>query len=89
MPGTLLTAYIAGGLIATAGAAFDPWGPMEMLNSGALSSFGAAAGLLWVPRWFSAPGATGITRNYPWIVGAGLVSVLYIFVLGPGITAHF
>ena len=85
---TVLTAYIAGGLIACAGALFDPWGPMEMLNSGALSSFGAAAGLLWTPRWFSG-GRANISRGVGWIISATVVSILYVFVLGPGIKVHF
>jgi hypothetical protein len=85
---TVLTAYVAGGSIACAGAVFDPWGPMEMLNSGALSSFGAAVGLLWTPRWFSGERAE-ISHGMGWIISATVVSILYVWVLGPGIKLHF
>lgn len=92
----VLISYIAGGTIACAGAAFDPRGAVEMLNSGALSSFGAAAGLLLIPSLVSTfqpqlgtghGGASGhlIHRSAAWIVFAAVMSILYIGVLGPGL----
>jgi hypothetical protein len=66
---------------------------MEVLNSGAASSFAAAVGLFWVPRLLpsaaaaqTAPDHT-IDRNWGWILGAAAVAVFYIAVLGPGIKA--
>jgi hypothetical protein len=89
----LLTSYLAGGAIACAGAAFDPRGPFEIFNSGALSSFGAAVGLLEIPRQLGPftidPAITTIERSVNWIVAAALCSLLYIFVLGPGVKVHF
>jgi len=42
----------AGGLIAVAGAALDPRGSMEMIDSGALCALAFAIGLLRIPRRF-------------------------------------
>jgi hypothetical protein len=84
-------AWLAGGVIATAGPALDPRGALEMLNSGALSSFAAAVGLLRIPRRVQAvtiPRAnynSTITRSIGWILVALAASVFFIFVLGPGI----
>jgi hypothetical protein len=84
-------AWLAGGLIATAGPALDPRGSLEMLNSGALSSFAAAIGLLRIPRRLratasaqTAPEST-ITRSTGWLAVALAVSLFFIAVLGPGI----
>jgi hypothetical protein len=92
-----LVAYVAGGLIACAGAALDPHGPMEMLNSGAASSFAAAVGLLFVRGVFGrfrdkSAGATtadGIQRSVGWMIAAVVMAIVYIGVLGPGVRIRF
>jgi hypothetical protein len=87
--------YISGGLIACAGAVLDPRGPMEILNSGALSSLGAAVGLLYVTNSFLrlpekySPADTFIPRDWPWIVAAAAGTIYYIAILGPGILLWF
>jgi len=87
--------YVAGGLISCAGAALDPRGAMEVLNSGALSGFVAAVGLLWVPVLFPLVGVerdtapAPISRSYVWILAGLAVSVIFISVLGPGIKFSF
>jgi hypothetical protein len=86
----VLYGYVSGGLIACAGAIFDPRGAFEILNSGALSSFAAALGLLWVPRLFpSTPNKSVstplITRSPAWIVVGASVAIFFIAILGPGI----
>ncbi len=69
-------AYIAGGLIACAGAILDPRGAMEILNSGAMSSFGAAVGMLFVANVFfrlpekHTPTDKAITRGLLWVIAA-------------------
>ncbi len=89
----IFTSYMAGGLIACAGAVFDPRGPFEILNSGALSSFGAAVGLLALPgRWSAIARLSPATpvsgrRSVTWIVLAAIAAAIYIAILGPGI--HF
>ena len=83
--------YVSGGLIACAGAALDPHGPMEILNSGALSSFAAAIGLLKVPGLFPASGEehvtsqSGVSRSVGWIIAAAAAPLFYVAILGPGI----
>jgi hypothetical protein len=83
--------YISAGVIACAGAIFDPWGPMEILNSGALSSFAGAVGLLYVPRnVFRLPQLPGvannpISRDLPWLVAAAAGAIYYVGILGPGV----
>jgi hypothetical protein len=87
--------WLAGGVIATAGPALDPRGAMEMLNSGALSSFAASYGLLRVPRRLksaaisSATQATAIPRSIRWMVAALVASIFFVAALGPGIHWQF
>ena len=84
-------AWLAGGLIATAGPALDPRGSLEMLNSGALSSFAAAVGLLRIPprlKTLASPSTVPdytITRSTGWLASALVASLFFIAVLGPGI----
>jgi hypothetical protein len=88
VPRMAFTAYVAGGLIACAGAALDPRGSIQMLASGALTSFAGAIGLLRVPRLVLASGETqavAIRRSFGWVLCAAAVSIFYIGVLGPGI----
>jgi hypothetical protein len=87
--------YIAGGLIACAGATLDPRGPLEILKSGALSSFGAAVGLPFVAQSsFRLPErqlATDqpISYHLAWILAAAAACLYYIAILGPGILMYF
>ena len=81
----------AGGLIACAGPCFDPRGRLEMLNSGALTSFASWVGLLAVPSLFPVHADKDlisgglIGHSIPLILIAALASVLFVAVLGPGI----
>jgi hypothetical protein len=88
--------YIFGGMIASAGAILDPRGGLEILKSGALSSFGAAAGLLAVPAIFSRlplgsapPVEQSVSRHLAWVLAAAAASIYYIGILGPGILLWF
>ncbi len=87
----ILISYISGGVIACAGAVLDPRGRIEILNSGALSSFGAAVGLLSVPGIFlRLPPQSGVldvsvSSNLPWLIAASAGAIYYIGILGPGI----
>lgn len=83
--------YIAGGLIACAGAFLDPRGHMEMLKSGALSSFAGALGLLYIPRNFlrlpeaANPPKEPLGWELPWVLAAAAAAIYFIAILGPGI----
>ena len=87
--------YIFGGVIACAGAALDPRGALEIIRSGALSSFGAAIGLLAVPvNFYRLPQTHGpvdqpISRHLAWLLAAAAASIYYIWILGPGILMWF
>ncbi len=81
----VVAAYLSGGVVASLGALFDPRGVSEVWNSGALSSFGAAAGLLWIP---SSVEPMAVRRSWGWIAAAVLMGFWYVAVLGPGIAWH-
>jgi len=87
----LITLYSAGGLIACVGAIFDPRGRIEMLNSGALSSFAAWVGLLAAPSLFplysdkNLVAVSPFRRSIPLIVLATCAVVFFVAILGPGI----
>lgn len=87
--------YWAAGVISCAGAVFDPRGADQVYKSGAVVSFVGALGLLSMPILLqrfprqseAAPGI--ITRSVGCIVGAVVVSGIYIGVLGPGLRISF
>jgi hypothetical protein len=87
--------YISGGVIACAGAILDPRGALEILRSGALCSFGAAVGLLFVAGVFvqlpekQARPDQPVSRHLAWILAAAAVSLYYIAIIGPGIQMYF
>jgi hypothetical protein len=87
----LLTLCSAGGLIACAGPIFDPRGRIEMLNSGALSSFASWVGLFAVPFLFPLHSDKNLVADSPLrcsipvILLAAAASVLFVAILGPGI----
>jgi hypothetical protein len=87
----LVTLCSAGGLTACAGAIFDPRGWMEMLYSGATSSFAAWVGLLALPALFPRyPDKDTVVfgpvrRSLPLILLAVVSFVWFVAVLGAGI----
>ena len=86
----VLTCYLAGGLIASAGAGLDPRGAYAILHDAVLSSFGSAIGMLEIPRRLPRARIVekadiAIQRSAGWIAAAAAVSIFYIFVLGRGI----
>jgi hypothetical protein len=88
----LLTLYLAAGLIACAGAIFDPRGYSQILISGAACSLAANVGFLFMLRLSSASLAGNddsphIQRNIGVTLVAAVAAILFIVVLGPGI--HF
>jgi cytochrome b561 len=67
---------------------------MEILRSGALSSFGAAVGLLIVARIVSRSSETPplpdqpVSRHLAWILAAAAACLYYVTILGPGILMY-
>jgi hypothetical protein len=83
--------YFAGGLAACSGAILDPRGPGEIFNSGALTSFVACLGLVFVPGYFasypdkSLAVSDSTTRSAPITALAVIALLLFVLGLGPGI----
>jgi hypothetical protein len=86
------TPYFTDGILACLGGLFNPLGLFYVIASALPSTLGANAGLLSLPgmigRWRSAKDGQvePIRRSAAWIVSAAVASLLFIFVLGHGIT---
>ena len=84
--------YVAGGVVLTAGAAFNPVSPWYVLTSGAATGFGAMAGLMVIPaRLRAVPVAPGEAREerlelgWPWILAGAVAIAIFVGVFGPGV----
>jgi hypothetical protein len=86
------TPYFAEGVLAGLGGLLNPLGLFYVLASALPSTLGANAGLLSLPammrRWRPSeePPVAPVPRSIPWIAAAAVASLLFIFVLGRGIT---
>jgi hypothetical protein len=88
-----LTAYAVGALLALAGGVFEPGGALIVLISAVAGSLGGASGLVWGPQLLrdSRLGEPPepplrVTRDSRWIVAGAVVAVVFVFVLGRGVT---
>jgi hypothetical protein len=85
--------YFSAALLLAAGGLLNPIGIQLVWQSALPGAAGAHSGLLWlryyIPRK-TAPEvrSEGIARNHVWIVAAAIFSLVFIFVLGRGITLH-
>ena len=87
-----IVSFIAGVLLACAAGVFNPGGFLILLISAAAASLGGTSGLAWGAQTLR--GATGfndrppltIPRNTPLIATAVAVALLFVFVLGPGMS---
>jgi hypothetical protein len=88
-----LTAYAVGGLLSLAAGLFEPGGALIVLISGVAASLGGTSGLAWGPQLLNdsrlgeprGP-VLNITRDWDWIVAGAAVAIVFVFVLGPGVT---
>ena len=85
--------YFAAVILLSAGGILNPIGMQLVWQSALTASAGANSGLLWLTYYIpkgTAPKRPpdGIGRNYLWIATAGVLSLIFIFVLGRGITLH-
>jgi hypothetical protein len=86
------TPYFTDGILAAIGGLFNPLGLFYVIASALPSTLGANAGMLSLPgmmrRW--RPGEESpvepLRRNARWIAASAVASLLFIFVLGRGIT---
>lgn len=85
--------YFSSALLLCAGGLLNPISIQLIWQSALPGAAGAHSGLLWlqyyIPRT-TVPERTkeGIGRNYAWIVTAAILSLVFIFVLGRGITLY-
>jgi len=88
--GLCWTPYFTDGLLAGIGGLLNPAGLFYVVASALPSTLGANAGLLSLPFMMrpsldeEQPGPIG--RSLPWIATAAVAALLFIFVLGRGIT---
>lgn len=88
-----LTAYAVGGLLSLAAGLFEPGGAFIVLISGVAASLGGASALAWGPQLLRDPRlgepaepALRVTRDWRWIVAGAVAAVVFVFVLGHGVT---
>ncbi len=85
--------YFSAVLLSAAGGLMNPIGIQLVWQSALPGAAGADSGLLWL-RYYIPKGtlperrSDGIDRNYPWIIVATILSVVFVFVLGRGIALH-
>ena len=88
-----LIPYFSAALLLAAGGLLNPIGIQLVWQSALPGAAGAHSGLLWLRYYIrrkTVPerGSEGIGRNYVWITSAAILSLVFIFVLGRGITLH-
>lgn len=84
--------YFTDGILSCIAGLFNPVGMVLVAISAAAASFGGSSGLAWMGMLLRGPRVRStelqmpeITRSWGWIVAAGVVAVLFIAVLGPGL----
>jgi len=90
-----LVPYIAGGILSCVAGMFNPVGMILVAISAAAASLGGASGLAWMWQMFkgnaiprTAFEMPPLSRSLTWIMTAGILGVLFIFVLGRGLKLH-
>jgi hypothetical protein len=86
----VVPAYLAGGMVTVASALFSELDPKIAQLQAAGGTFGLTIWLLLLPLVISRPASTElfqIPRSVGWIVAGALTAVIFIGVLGPGITS--
>jgi len=84
--------YFAEGVLAGLGGLLNPLGPFYVIASALPSTLGANAGLLGLPSMMRRRGVSEeeqvapIRRSPAWMAAAAIASLLFIFVLGRGLT---
>jgi len=85
--------YFSSVLLMSASGLLNPVGFQLVWQSALPAAAGADSGLLWMRFYIpkaTVPerGSEGIARSYAWIAAAAILSLVFIFVLGRGITLH-
>jgi hypothetical protein len=85
--------YVAGGILYVAAGVLNPVGAALVLISAAAASFGGTSGLAWMAQLLRDerrfPPKDGpvlrVPRSVPWLLAGVATTLLFVFVLGPGI----
>jgi hypothetical protein len=84
--------YLTGGILSCVAGALNPVGPLLILVSAAAASFGGHSGLAWMWTLLRGPRIPSselqmpeIERNRVWMIAAGVLAILFIAGLGPGV----
>ncbi len=94
----VLLPYLGAGLVALVSGLLNPIDPIRRILLPAASSLGAGLGLLWVPdihadliraRRGRTEGTLGpVTRQAGWLAVAAVAILLFVTLIGPGLTIH-
>ena len=83
--------YLAGATVSSLGALFNPIGTFVVFTSAA-AAFGGSSAFAWMSqmlktKWFPevSDELVVIERNWTWIIIAVILSLIHIFILGPGV----
>lgn len=90
-----LVPYFTGGILSCVAGLFNPVGMILVAISAAAASFGGTSGLAWMWQMFrgdriprTAFEMLPLSRSLGWMITAGIMGVLFISVLGPGLKFH-
>ena len=90
-----LVSYFTDGVLSCIAGLFNPVGMILIAISAAAASFGGASGLCWMWNWLKGsripPGSfemPALTQSRGWILAAGILAVVFVVVLGPGLKFH-
>ena len=93
--GLCWTPYFTDGLLATLGGLMNPLGLFYVVASALPSTLGANAGLLSLPAWLQSwrlskqEPVAAVARSLGWIAVGAIAALVFIVVLGRGITFSF
>ncbi len=86
----MMTPYFAGGVLSCVAGMLNPVGMILVAISAAAATFGGTSALAWTWQFLRRPAAdhlvpVRISRSPAWIIAGGILAVLFVVVLGPGI----
>jgi len=89
-----LVPYISAILLASIAGVLNPLGIQLVWQSALPATAGGQSGMLWlqyyIPRETAPTAAAGwLQRDYTWIVAAAILGIVYVAVLGRGVTLHW
>lgn len=86
------TPYFTEGALAAVAGLLNPAGPIYVLLSALPATLGANSGLLWIRYYIPAPREgehlQAIPRSYSWMAAAAVCGIIFIFIIGRGVTWH-